>query len=54
VVDRCGVFPHVVGADEVQVAVAERHDNDHRLDLALGEEVIEYEVRPADDAPSRV
>jgi hypothetical protein len=40
------VFPNGDGCafDEVDVAVTERHDEEHGLDLVLGQEIVEDNV----------
>ena len=47
-----GVAAAFGGGDVVEVAVAEGHDYDHGLDLALGEEVVEDEVGFAYGGPA--
>ena len=57
VVDAGRVLPDVDGTMyEREVAVAQGHDDDHRLYFALGDEVIEDEVRAAvvEPPPGRV
>ena len=54
VIDCRGVVPDVVRVEKGEIALAEGHDDNHRLDLARGEEIVEDQIRLANGTPSSI